>query len=91
MSLQEGLENLFVVSLVAALAPLVAAGRTGHIERVSNVGLGFLFMLGDLPGAGTPVRGRGRGAAAGVALATALALAAGVFLGQYLGRPLKRR
>jgi Kef-type K+ transport system membrane component KefB len=72
MSLQEGLDTLFVVSLVAALAPLVAGllqrlrvpqvvllilggilvgpdvlgwGEPDSIELVSNVGLGFLFLL----------------------------------------------
>jgi Kef-type K+ transport system membrane component KefB len=72
MSLQEGLDTLFVVSLVAALAPLVAGllqglrvpqvvllilggilvgpdvlgwGEPDSIDLVSNVGLGFLFLL----------------------------------------------
>jgi Kef-type K+ transport system membrane component KefB len=72
MSLQEGLDTLLVVSLVAALAPLVAGllqrlrvaqvvllilggilvgpdvlgwGDPDSIELISNVGLGFLFLL----------------------------------------------
>ena len=72
MSLQDGLHTLFVVSLVAALAPLVAGlllrlrvpqvvilivggiligpdalgwGDPDSIELISNVGLGFLFLL----------------------------------------------
>jgi Kef-type K+ transport system membrane component KefB len=72
MSLQSGLDTLLVVSLVAALAPLVAGllhrakvpqvvllilggivvgpdvlgwGHPDSIELISNVGLGFLFLL----------------------------------------------
>ena len=72
MSLQEGLDTLLVVSLVAALAPLAAGllhrlrvpqvvllilggilvgpdvlgwGDPDSIELISNVGLGFLFLL----------------------------------------------
>jgi Kef-type K+ transport system membrane component KefB len=72
MSLQEGLDTLLVVSLVAAVAPLAAGlllrlkvpqvvllilggilvgpdvlgwGEPDSIELISNVGLGFLFLL----------------------------------------------
>ena len=72
MSLQEGLDTLLVVSLVAAVAPIVAGllqrarvpqvvvlilggilvgpdvlgwGDPDSIELISNVGLGFLFLL----------------------------------------------
>ena len=72
MSLQDGLDTLLVVSLVAAVAPLVAGllqrakvpqvvllilggilvgpdvlgwGDPDSIELISNVGLGFLFLL----------------------------------------------
>ena len=72
MSLQDGLDTLLVVSLVAVLAPVVAAllqrlgvpqvvllilggvlvgpdvlgwGDPDSIELISNVGLGFLFLL----------------------------------------------
>src|SRR5678815_5486061 len=72
MSLQSGLDTLLVVSLVAALAPLVAGllqrlrvpqvvllilggilvgpdvlgwGEPDSIVLISNVGLGFLFLL----------------------------------------------